>query len=254
MGKFLQQQRRGKGSPAYTSPSHRYKVDLSYRVYDEVERNSVLKGEIVDFVDDPGRDAILMKIRFENNEELLLLAPEGAKVGENIELGKQAKIGSGNVLPLSQIPDGSPVYAIESVPGDGGKFVRAAGSAAFVVSHEGGVVTVRLPSKKVRIFPPDCRAQIGIICGGGRLEKPMMTAGANFHKMGARNRLWPVVRGVAMNPVSHPFGGSQHHKGKSSTVSRDTPPGRKVGHVAARTMGRSTSQKRLRKTEEGNSK
>ena len=45
-------------------------------------------------------------------------------------------------------------------------------------------------------------------------------------------------RGVKMNPVDHPFGGKQHHKGKSSMTSRNAPPGRKVGHIAASRTGR----------------
>jgi large subunit ribosomal protein L2 len=66
----------------------------------------------------------------------------------------------------------------------------------------------------------------------------MLTAGRNHYKMHAMNRTWPNVRGVAMNAVSHPFGGSQHHPGKPTTTSRNAPPGRKVGHLAARSTGR----------------
>ena len=66
----------------------------------------------------------------------------------------------------------------------------------------------------------------------------MVKAGAKFHKRRARGQLFPVVRGVAMNPIEHPHGGSQHHSGKATTVKRSTPPGRKVGHIAARRTGR----------------
>ena len=55
--------------------------------------------------------------------------------------------------------------------------------------------------------------------------------------MHATNRGWPVIRGVKSNPVDHPFGGKQHHKGKSSMTSRNVPPGRKVGHIAGRRVG-----------------
>jgi hypothetical protein len=50
--------------------------------------------------------------------------------------------------------------------------------------------------------------------------------------------VWPRIRGVAMNPVEHPFGGGNHqHIGKPSTVSRLAVPGRKVGLIAARRTG-----------------
>ena len=237
MGKPLNQQRRGKGSPTFRAPSHRYKCELKYRSYDELEKN-VLAGEVIRFVDDPGRDAVLMEVLFENGEKHLFLAPEGIKIGDRIEVGANAKLDIGCVLPLEKIPDGMPVYAIEGTPGDGGKFVRGAGGVAYVVSHEGEKVVVRLPSKELRTFNAKCRATIGVINGGGRLELPLLKAGKNYYKMKARNKYWPKVRGVAMNPYDHPFGGKEHHIGKASTIARNAPPGKKVGHIAARAVGR----------------
>ncbi|MBI5159432.1 50S ribosomal protein L2 [Candidatus Micrarchaeota archaeon] len=253
MGKPLIQQRSGKGSPAYARPSHRFKVELEYREYDEIEKNSKLRGEVVGFVDDPARSGLLMDVRFENNEKRLLLAPEGMKVGDVIEVGAAADLGKGNVLPLSAIPDGAPIYGLECTPGDGGKLVRASGSCAFVVGREGDMVRVKLPSRSVKELDSRCRAQIGVVSGGGRGELPFATAGKKHYAMRARNLNWPDVRGVAMNAVSHPFGGKEHHRGRSSCVARGTPPGRKVGHLAARSTGRSSAAKDLLKKEQGTS-
>ncbi len=238
MGKMLIQQKRGKGSAAYRRPSHRFFTKLTYRKYDDKEKTGVLSGQITRFIDDPARTAILMEIKLENGEGIHLLAPEGARLGDTFQQGIEASISFGNVLPLSKIPEGVPIYNIEAHPGNGGAFVRAAGTSAFVVSREGSTVTVLLPSKKTKKLDASCRAQIGVICGGGMLDKPMLTAGANFHKMHARNMTWPNVRGVAMNAVAHPHGGKQHHAGKPTTVSRNAPPGQKAGHIAARSTGR----------------
>ena len=83
-----------------------------------------------------------------------------------------------------------------------------------------------------------CRATIGVVAGGGRKEKPFVKAGKKYHAMKAKAIKWPRVRGVAMNAVDHPFGGGRHqHTGKPTTVSRRMPPGRKVGHIAARRTG-----------------
>ena len=50
--------------------------------------------------------------------------------------------------------------------------------------------------------------------------------------------MFPVVRGVCMNPVDHPHGGGNHqHVGKPTTVARKASPGRKVGLIAARRTG-----------------
>lgn len=80
---------------------------------------------------------------------------------------------------------------------------------------------------------------VGVIAGGGRIEKPMLKAGRAFHKFRAKRNCWPKVRGVTMNPVEHPHGGGNHqHVGHATTVKRDSPPGKKVGLIAARRTGR----------------
>ncbi len=237
MGKRLKQQRRG-SSPRYRSPRHRFTVDLNYRTYDDVEKTGVLKAQVLEIVDDPGRDSLLMRVRYENNESNYLLAPEGIAVGDSVETGAQAKLKPGNVLPLYRLPDGAYVFNLERNPGDGGKMVKAPGSYANIVSREGGLIYVKLPSRKVITLSNECRAQLGVVSGGGRLEKPMLKAGNSFHKFKARNRLWPTLRGVHMAAYCHPHGGKQHHVGKPTTVPRSAPPGAKVGHIAARSTGR----------------
>jgi len=80
-----------------------------------------------------------------------------------------------------------------------------------------------------------------LIAAGGRCDKPILKAGNQFHKFKRQRKKWPIVRGVAMNPVEHPHGGgNQQHMGKPGTVSRWTPPGAKVGLIAARRTGKIT--------------
>ncbi len=240
MGKLLKQQRRGKGhkSLAYRAPSHRYKADISYRLADKKEMEEGYLAKIVEFIDDPARGALLMKVMLDDASTAVLLAPEGAMLGGTMYYGSGPKMSLGSVMPLSRIPDGAYIYNVEISPGDGGKIVRAPGSHALVVSHEAKKVIVKLPSKETLALDAGCRAQIGVISGGGRLEMPLMKAGANFYKKRAQNRKWPVNRGVHMAAYTHPFGGKQHHRGRSSSVSRGAPPGRKVGHLGSRTTGR----------------
>ena len=241
MGKLLKQQRRGKGSFAYKATSHRYKAELAYRRLEGKERDGSVRGQIVGFVDDPARGALLMEIAFEDGVKGYMLAPEGAFVGQEIRTGAGSELGIGNCLPLSKMPEGSAIYNVEIDPGDGGKIARTPGTYAMVVSREKGSVYVKLPSKHTLVLNESCRAQFGVVCGGGRLEKPLMKAGANFYKKHAQNRKWPVNRGVHMSAYTHPFGGKQHHQGRGSMVSRNAPPGRKVGHIAARSVGRRKS-------------
>jgi len=235
MGKNLIQQKRGKGSSTYKAPGFRYKGKTAYCNYDKKDIN----GEVMDIINCPGHSSPLIEVDYNNGESSLLQAPEGIKVGDKVFSGEEAPIVAGNVMPLKNIPEGTSVYNIENIPGDGGKFVRASGTFAKVFSKMKGKVVLLLPSKKERAFDPECRATIGIIAGSGRKEKPFLKAGFKYHAMRAKNKLYPQSAGVAMNAVSHPFGGSSSsNKGKAATVSRDAPPGRKVGKIAAKRTGR----------------
>jgi large subunit ribosomal protein L2 len=235
MGKKLIQQRRGRVKGRYNIPSHRFKGKIKY---------NKSKGESVGIVDniihDPGHTAPIAIIKFKDNKKVLTLAPEGIKIGDRIKYTndkKETKIG--NVLPVSKIEEGYPIYNIELTPGDGGKLVRAGGSNASIVSHHSDKTVIRLPSGQFKTIQSSCRATIGILAGGGRKDKPFLKAGKKYHAYRSRGKQYPIVRGVAMNPVSHPHGGGGHqHVGKPYTVKRGASPGRKVGSIAARRTGR----------------
>lgn len=146
----------------------------------------------------------------------------------------------GNVLPVGKIPEGTLICNVEYRNGDKGQFARASGTYATIIaqSEDGKKTRIKLPSGIRKTIDSKARAMIGIIAGGGRNEKPMLKAGAKYWKFKAKRKMWPVVRGVAMNPVDHPHGGGNHqHLGKASTVSRRVPPGKKVGLIAARRTG-----------------
>lgn len=238
MGKNLIQQRRGKGSTTFRAPSFRYKGKVRHVSFGKEFDKGVSQGFIVDIMHCPGHSAPLARVAFEE-EDILMIAPEGVRVGYPIFAGKDAPPRVGNILPLSQVPEGLPIYNIENMPGDGGKFVRSSGGFAKVLSKTKNMVLVLLPSKKKKKFSPSCRACIGIVAGGGRKEKPMLKAGVKFHKMKARGKYYPRVSGLAMNAVAHPYGGTRSSKlGKVTIVPRFAPPGRKVGLLKPRRTGK----------------
>jgi len=199
----------------------------------------VLAGEVVDVEHDPARSAPIARVEFEDGDQRLVLAAEGVGVGDTIEVGISAAVEAGNTLPLAEIPEGVPVSNVERQPGDGGVFARASGVNADLITHERDAAVVQLPSGAVKRLSPDCRATIGVVAGGGRTEKPFVKAGNKYHKMRARGTKWPRVRGVAMNAVDHPFGGGgRQHPGRPKSVSKNAPPGRKVGDIGSRRTGR----------------
>ena len=235
MGKRLRQQRAGRGTPTYRNPGHIHPGPARYPPL----TSETLKGKIVDLIHDPGRYVPLAKVVLENGEEFLIPAAEGMYLGQIIEIGGGAEPKPGNILPIGAIPEGTIVYNVELRPGDGGKIARQAGSYALIVGRSGATTRIRLPSGKEKDIPNTARATIGVPAGAGRTEKPLMKAGFAFHKWKVKARKWPRVRGVAMNAVNHKFGGGSHQrKSHPSTVARNAPPGRKVGHIAARRTGR----------------
>ena len=237
MGKRIIARKRGAGSPVYRAKSHRYKADVKHIKYNKNE--SLLKGKVIDIVKCPGHTAPLVKVLYDNNQEILLIAPNNIRVNDKVETGVNSSLSTGNTLPLKVIPEGTLVYNIESFPGDGGKYCRAAGTFAKVITSTTSFILIELPSKKQRKFLPECRASIGSVAGHGRRDKPFVKAGKKMHYMRARNKLYPRTSGVAMNALNHPYGsGRGRHHSKIKVVSRNTPPGRKVGKVAARRTGR----------------
>jgi len=227
MGKRIIARARGAGGPRYRAPSHRYAGKIGY------PREG--KADVVDIIHDVGRDAPLAVLKLDNGSKKLVIATEGLKVGDIVEIGKVAP-NKGNVLPLGAIPKGAYLFAIENIPSYGPQLCNGAGTHAVMISQEAEKVIIQLPSRAFKTLKPTCLATVGIAAGGGREDKPFIKAGQAFFAHGARNRLWPRSSACKMNPVDHPFGGKTK-PGTPKSISRWAPPGAKVGSVASRRTG-----------------
>ena len=242
MGKKILVQRRGRGYGVFRAQKSS-KIAPAKMITPTLASNESSKFVLVDLIHERGRNSPLAKYEFENTRTVMYLpAVEGITVGEEFEIGNlKGELKVGNILPLSILPESTPVCSIEGRPGDGGKYCKSSGSSAMVVAKSAKTVSVQLRSGKIKEFHPDCRAIIGLIAGGGRTEKPFLKVGKRLAFKQARGKLgaYPRVSGVAMNHHVHPYGGSQHKGPKmSTTVSRHAPPGRKIGLIAARRTGR----------------
>jgi large subunit ribosomal protein L2 len=229
MGKRIRSRRRGAGSGAYRSPSHRHHGPV---VHPPAEVSG--PGRVAEIMFAPGRTAPVAQVTGPNGVQYRLLAPAGLATGSTIALNA-GPADRGSLLPLSKIPDGTLISNIEVKPFDGGRLVRAAGTSALLVAHTAGEVTIELPSGSLKQVLAACRAQVGGVGGGGRGERPIVKAGKRVHSTRSLARAPFRVRGVAMNPVNHPFGGGAHqHVGRPSTVSAGAWPGAKVGRFSPR--------------------
>jgi large subunit ribosomal protein L2 len=236
MGKRILVQRKGHGNIWARSPGHRHVGRVKYRPFKEGENQ--IKFKVIDFLHSPGRGAPLAKIQYEDKTKDLWLPPEGVYDGQEFIQAKTGPIDVGNVLPLGEMPLGTLVFNIEATPQDGGKFARASGVAAIVRNKTKTDIELLFRSKKTKWFNQNCLATIGVVAGGGRTDKPFLKAGNRFYNVQSKAKKWPVVRASAMNACDHPFGGGRHkHPHISTTTSRNAPPGRKVGLIAARRTG-----------------
>lgn len=239
LGKRILVQRKGRGSPAFRSLSHRKRGKARYLPLKEKERKDKVEFTIIDFIHERGRGVPLMLVRYEDGSECFLPPPEGVYVGQKLIQGLNAALEVGNVLPAHKIPEGTWICNVEMRPGDGGTLCRASGTHAQISGHSKEGPSIQLPSRSSKTIHQDARAMIGIIAAGGRPDRPFLKAGLKRAFMRAKgHKSFPVVRGAAMNAASHPHGGGAHQgPGKPTTVSRNAPPGRKVGLIAARRTG-----------------
>ena len=174
-----------------------------YRIID-FKRNSKdgIPATVIGIEYDPNRTANIALIAYADGEKAYILAPNGLTDGMKVMNGPEAEARVGNCLPLSKIPVGTNVHAIELIPGKGARMVRSAGNAAQLMAKEGKYATLRLPSGEMRMVPVECRATIGVVGNGDHNLINLGKAGRKRH-MGWR----PTVRGSVMNPNDHPHGG-----------------------------------------------
>ncbi|KAJ3208479.1 60S ribosomal protein L2A [Entophlyctis luteolus] len=243
MGRVIRAQRKGAGG-IFKAVTRTRVGAAKFRALDYSERHGYIRGIVKDIVHDPGRGAPLAKVVFRDPykyrlREETFVATEGLFTGQFIYAGKKASLNIGNVLPVGSMPEGTVICNVESRVGDRGTLARVSGNYSTIIGHnDDGTTRIKLPSGAKKVVASTCRASVGIVAGGGRIDKPMLKAGTAHHKYKVKRNCWPKTRGVAMNPVDHPHGGGNHqHIGHASTVSRYAPAGQKVGLIAARRTG-----------------
>ncbi len=175
-----------------------------YRMIDFKRNKDGIPAKVATIEYDPNRSARIALLHYKDGEKRYILAPNGLKVGDVIESGKDADIKVGNALPMKFIPVGTMLHNIEMKIGKGGQMVRSAGASAQLMAKEGDHALLRLPSGELRKVHVLCRATIGQV---GNLEHENITIGkaGRSRWLGIR----PANRGVAMNPVDHPHGGGE---------------------------------------------
>jgi len=175
-----------------------------YRIIDFLRNKDGVTAEVLTIEYDPNRTARIALVQYEDGEKRYIIAPNGLKVGQKIASGVGVAPEVGNCLPLSEIPVGTLVHAIELHPGKGAAMARSAGTFAQLAAREGNYAILRLPSGETRMVLVKCRATVGVVSNGDHNLESSGKAGRSRH-LGIR----PHNRGVVMNPVDHPMGGGE---------------------------------------------
>jgi large subunit ribosomal protein L2 len=176
----------------------------AYRIIDFRRDKHGVAARVDSIEYDPNRSSRIALLVYTDGDKRYILATVGMQVGDTVMSGPTAEIRSGNALPIRQIPLGTVIHNVELYPGRGGQLVRSAGNSAQLVAKEGSMAQVRLPSGEVRYIDMNCLATIGQVSNPDHANLTVGKAGRH-RWLGKR----PSVRGIAMDPSSHPHGGGE---------------------------------------------
>jgi large subunit ribosomal protein L2 len=195
-----------------------------YRVIDFKRNKDNVPAKVAAIEYDPNRSSRIALLHYVDGEKRYILAPNGLKVGDNVQSGDKVEIKAGNTMPLKNIPLGTDVHNVEMNTGKGGQMVRSAGAYAVLAAKEGDYATLKLPSGEIRKVRIECRATIGAV-GNSDHENLVLGKAGRSRWLGIR----PQTRGMAMNPVDHPMGGGE---GKSKSGGGRKHPKSPWGQIA----------------------
>lgn len=179
-------------------------VKRRYRIVDFGQEKINIQAKVIALEYDPYHTAFIALLEYKDGDRRYRLAPSEIKVGDEVICAEKAEIKSGNRMKIKNIPIGTMVHSIELVPGRGGKIVRAAGTGAKVLAHEGKYTNLEMPSGEIRKAFQESYATVGTVSNPERRYTIIGKAGRT-RLMGIR----PTVRGSAMNPCDHPHGGGE---------------------------------------------
>lgn len=182
-----------------------------YREIDFVYNKKEIPAKIKSIEYDPNRSAFIGLASYKDGENRYVILPKSIKPGDSFIVSPKAEIKTGNRLPLKNIPVGTFVYNIEIKLDGGAKIARSAGIFAQVVANADGYTNIKMPSSEIRKVNEKCYASIGTVSNEEHHLENYGKAGRSRWK-GIR----PTVRGSAMNPVDHPYGGGEGKQGRGT--------------------------------------
>ena len=224
--KVIKKKQTGRGANGQVTVRHKGGEQKRFIRLIDFKRDKMMAGKVVAIEYDPNRTCDIALIKYSDGEKRYILAPIGLHVGDSITTGVSVDLKVGNAMPMYTMPVGTVVHNVELTPGRGGQMARSAGTAATIAAKDGGYVHLKLPSGEVRKISEKGMATIGQL-GNVDWKNEVIGKAGRARLMGIR----PTVRGVAMNPRSHPHGGGEAKSG----IGMNTPKTYAGRHAVGKT-------------------
>ncbi len=204
----------------------------NYRIVDFKYNKIDIPAKLETIEYDPNRSGFIGIAVYQDGERRYVLVPKSMKAGAKFIVSENAKVETGNRLPLFKIPVGTFIFNIELKPLKGAALVRSAGNYAEIVAQDPdtAMTQIKLPSGEIRKVQSSCWATVGEVSNDEYRLINLGKAGRNRHR-GVR----PHVRGSAMNPVDHPHGGGEQKQGIGLRRGPKTRYGKQAYGVKTRT-------------------
>ena len=150
-----------------------------FRIIDFFRKKKNMKATVDRIEYDPNRTAYIALITYEDKEKAYIISPQGLKIGDTVEAGKNVEIKTGNSLELKDIPPGTSIHNVELIPGNGGKLARSAGSSITLSGYDGDYAILKLSSGETRKVNSACVGTIGTVSNPDQKNIKIDKAGRN---------------------------------------------------------------------------
>ena len=204
--------KRGTGRNAFGRITTRHKGGGHKRSFREIDfrmQKFDIPAKIETIEYDPNRSGFIGLICYADGKRRYNLLPKGLKVGDTVIAGENVEVKPGNRVPLRKVPVGTFVYNVELQPKGGARIARSAGNYAEAVANNAGQSHLKMPSGEIRKVSENVWASVGAVSNEEYKLRNIGKAGRS-RWLGIR----PTVRGSAMNPVDHPYGGGEGRMGR----------------------------------------
>ncbi|XP_042226963.1 39S ribosomal protein L2, mitochondrial-like [Homarus americanus] len=124
-----------------------------------------LEERVIKILYDPNRSARIALVAHGDNLRYII-ATENMASGDLIKTSSYipripVRPKEGDAYPVGALPTSTIVNCLEIKPGDGARFIKAAGTGGIIMRRIGKKVVVQLPTKREVALDPECMATVG---------------------------------------------------------------------------------------------